>query len=68
MSDHKTTHFDMPVEINDDNLVTFTTPDGNSSSAQYPADWTHEQIMADFKVKLSAIPAVKNLGTWRDGK
>jgi len=39
---------DIQVEISDDNVLTFTTPDGASSSRQYPASWSNEEIMADF--------------------
>ena len=58
-------HFNMPVQIDDKNCLTFTTPDGQSSTKQYPADWTTERIIEDFRTTLAGVPNVKNVSVRR---
>jgi len=46
---------DIQVEISDDNVLTFTTPDGTSASRQYPTSWSNEEIMTDFSRLLQEV-------------
>lgn len=56
---------DIQVEIDDQHKLTLTTPDGKSSSKQYPISWSEQDILDDFvsglSVKVESIQRVSEV-------
>lgn len=55
MDDTKVHTYALDVLIDDNHILTFTTPDGQASHKQYPMSWSNEDIMADFVKTLNSL-------------